>query len=137
MPYPVLSFANVTYAVMPQGIRRASLRIQAPYPVIANAGVGAFRQVPGANNWMKLPTGLIDNSSDTVTPDVFDLSVEPGFEYAFTFKGSAVAVAPGVNAVEVSFGLFADDVVLLSDLGGSKRAAARAAGIVGAAYFRT
>lgn len=137
MPYPVLSFANTSYAVTPHGTQRVSLRIEANYPVQANAGVGAFRKLPGAAEWIKLPAGLIDNSSDTATPDVFDLKVDPGFEYAFTFKGAAMAVAPGAASVQVGFGLFANDVGLLSDLGGGKTAQGPAAGLVGAAYFRT
>lgn len=137
MAYPVLSFANTSYAPTPPGTQRVSLRISANYPVKANAGVGSFRKVAGATEWMKLPAGLIDNSSDTATPDVFDLKVDPGYDYAFTFKGAAMAVAPGAASVQVGFGLFANDVSLLSDLGGSKSAKGPAAGIVGAAYFRT
>lgn len=137
MPYPVLSFANTTFVQMPPGTTRVSLRLDASYPVQANAGVGAFRKPPGANSWTVLPSGVIDNSSNTATPDVFDLPVQPGFEYAFSFKGAAMAVAPGANQVSVGFGLFANDVALIDDLGGPKPAQAAAAGIVGAAYFRT
>jgi len=137
MTYPVLSYANTSYAQTPPGTQRVSLRLSAPYPVQANAGVGAFRKPPGGAAWTTLPSGVIDNSSNTATPDVFDLKVDPGFEYAFSFKGAAMAVAPGATSVNVGFGLFANDVQLLTDFGGPKSAQGPAAGLVGAAYFRT
>lgn len=137
MPYPVIQFANQQFDPLPAGARRAGLLVAAPYPVLANAGVGAFSRQVGTTEWTKLPAGGIDNSSDTTTPDRFEVDVQAGFEYAFTFKGQAVAVAPGANAVSAGFTLYADDVVPVSDLGGVQKAKGSAAGIVGAAYFRT
>ncbi len=137
MPYPVLSFSNPSYAAVPAGTQRVSLRISAPYPVQANAGVGAFRKPIGATSWTSLTSGGIDNSSATTTPDDFELKVDPGYEYAFTFKGAAMAVTPGANVVEASFELLADNGTVLHSLGSPQRANGAAAGIVGTAYFRT